>query len=300
MTAAGICTLYFVSAIVLNNRCRFDELSKRRKNGERLGDDEKLFMNRFGAYRTFGEQINYNSRAYCLDYQQYSVKYFAEHAAESGKEVSQEVRELADSIRNNKPASMAEMSVLNKQLGNLKLKMTSDENYKPTPEEIAQGIRVIYVQPGPKDENGVAQVGHAYIVNDDGSKICVPARPNDCFYEVCSMVLESQGINKSVEQLRQMTADAIESNANFSNVLEAEMWVRERYPVEANSLLFSAGTITYNEDTELLEVEDVDIAQLQTSLTSQSKRGEPYDRKFKVTLASSIYLFSLLLLLLLY
>lgn len=45
--------------------------------------------------------------------------------------------------------------------------VTTDKNYKPTPEEIKQGIKAVYVERGQKVENGLDQVGHAYIVNGD-------------------------------------------------------------------------------------------------------------------------------------
>lgn len=274
-----------------NIRYRCDELNKRRAAGETLTKDEELFVKEFGAYRTFSQQINYNAKAYSLDYQRYSVKHFAEHAPESAKEVGQEVRERANGIRSNKPASMAEMSVLNKQLGgNIKLKITTDENYKPTPEEIAQGIHVVYVQPGPQDENGVAGVGHAYTVDANGSRIDVRADPNDCFYMVYSMVLASQGTTMSVEQLRQITADAVESNANFSKVLEAEKWVQERYPVDANNLLFSADVIADNKDTGLLQLEDSDIDELECSVQpKQDKCSGHYSQVIQVISSSCCY-----------
>lgn len=261
------------------NQEKFDKLSKRKANGEKLCHEDEAFMKRFGAYRTYSQQINYNSQAYCLDYQRYSVKYFAEHSAESTK-VIKEHRELADSIRNNKPADMAVICVLNKKLGNLKLKLTSDENCNPTPQEIEQGIRVIYVQPGQKDENGVEQIGHAYIVNSDGSKTNVPSRPNDCLFAAFSMILQTEGIEKSVDQLRQIAADGIESNADFAKVLEAKQWIQERYPVDANSLLFTSG-LKYNEETKKLELEDGDIENFMASIESDDTRGEPYDNIIK-------------------
>ena len=67
---------------------------------------------------------------------------------------------MAEGIRSNKLASMAEMSTLSNALG-LNLRITSDENYQPTPDEIAQGVKVIYIQLGTKDWDGVDQAGHA-------------------------------------------------------------------------------------------------------------------------------------------
>lgn len=56
-----------------------------------------------------------------------------------------------------------------------------------------------------------------------------------------------------------MTADAVESNTNVASALKAEKWIHERHSVEANSLLFAAGGITYDAHTAQLKIEDHDI-----------------------------------------
>lgn len=62
-----------------------------------------------------------------------------------------------------------------------------------------------------------------------------------------------------------MTADGIESNANFSKVLEAKQWIHERYPLEATSLFFSC-SIMHNLKTGRPETEDNDLEELDDSV----------------------------------
>lgn len=237
-------------------------------------------MSGFGAYRTVGQQVNYNSQAYCLDYSQYAIKYYSSNQKETNT-ISKETRELADEVRKNKPATITEMNVLAKKLG-LNLVMTSDPDFVPTPEQIAQGVKVIFIQNAEKDDNGVDQVGHAYFVDENGNKQHVNSKPNDCFYAVVSKILETQGIEKSHNELRQITASGIESNGNMDKALESEKWIRERYPFETNTLLFSAGIIRQGSN---LAVEDKDVDDLIKSINSQDKkdlRGGEYGNQMKV------------------
>lgn len=243
----------------------YENLKKRKEAGEQLNDQEKAFMSSFGAYRTFGQQVNYNSQAYCLDYSQYAIKYYSSHSVTTTTPVSEKTRELASQVRENKPASIAEMNALAKKLG-IKLKMTTDKDYVPTPEEQEQGINVIYIEPAGKDENGVDQVGHAFFIDENGNHCHVESKPNDCFYAVCGAILETQGVQMSDAELREMTAAEIESNGNIEKALESEQWIRDRYPFEANTLLFCAGLLQHNDGT--LEAEDQDIIDLKKNIAA--------------------------------
>ena len=240
-----------------------------------------MFMKNYNVYNTFGQQINSNAEDYCLDYQQYAIKHYSEHSSKNCSEVNPDVQQKADEVRGNKPATMAEISALNKKIGGPKLKITTDQNYKPTEEDIAQGVKVIYIQPGEKDENGVEQVGHAYFVNDKGDRVYIHSNPNDCLYMVYSKILEEQGIMMTVQQLREVTASAIDSNADFIKVLEAEKWIHERHPKEANTLLFCAGIIK-NEKNEW-EVEDADLDDLDNAIKNNSENGAK-KKELKVSL----------------
>ncbi|CAF3904440.1 unnamed protein product, partial [Rotaria sp. Silwood1] len=68
---------------------KYDEL----KNKTNLTEEEKTFMKNYGKYRTFAEQINYNSRDYCIAYTQCEVAYYAKTSStvQNGKEVDKKV-----------------------------------------------------------------------------------------------------------------------------------------------------------------------------------------------------------------
>ncbi|CAF4844118.1 unnamed protein product, partial [Rotaria sp. Silwood1] len=217
---------------------KYDEL----KNKTNLTEEEKTFMKNYGKYRTFAEQINYNSRDYCIAYTQCEVAYYAKTSStvQNGKEVDKKVEERADDVRNNRPATMAEISLMMKKYG-IKLKIVNDKNYQRTQEEIDNGVEVIYVEKGSKDDKNTDQVGHAYYIDANGNRFDIETKLNDCFYGVFSKILETKGINKSIEDIRNELADDIISNTNYSKVIEAEKWIHDRHPQEANSLLFSAG-----------------------------------------------------------
>jgi preprotein translocase subunit SecA len=217
---------------------KYDKL----KNKTNLTEEEKTFMKNYGKYRTFAEQINYNSRDYCVAYTQCEVAYYAKTSStvQNGKEVDKKVEERADDVRDNKPATMAEISLMMEKYG-IKLKIVNDENYQRTQEEIDNDVEVIYVEKDSKDDKNADQVGHAYYIDAHGNRFDVETKPNDCFYGVFSKILETKGINKSIENIRNELADDIKSNANYSKVMEAEKWIHDRHPQEANSLLFSAG-----------------------------------------------------------
>jgi len=218
---------------------KFEEL----KNKENLTEEEKTFMKNYGKYRTITEQINYNAKDYCIAYTQCEIAYRAKNSntTQNGKSTDKNVQERADGVRGNKPATMAEMSAASDKYG-ANLKVVDDENYERTQEEIDNGVVVVYVEKGSKDANNVDQVGHAYYIDEQGNRIDIESKPNDCFYGVLSKILlETKGINKSVETIRNELADDIQSNPNYSKAIEAENWIYERYPDEANTFLFAAG-----------------------------------------------------------
>ena len=217
---------------------KFEEL----KDKENLTKEEKAFMKNYGKYRTIAEQINYNAKDYCIAYKQCEIAYRAKNSntTQNGKSTDKNVQERADGVRGNKPATIAEMSAASDKYG-ANLKVVDDENYERIQEEIDNGVVVVYVEKGSKDANNVDQVGHAYYIDEQGNRIDIESKPNDCFYGVLSKILETGGINKSVETIRNELADDIQSNPNYSKAIEAENWIYERYPQEANSLLFATG-----------------------------------------------------------
>ncbi|CAF4516950.1 unnamed protein product [Rotaria sp. Silwood2] len=242
-------------------------------------------MKNYGKYRTFTEQINYNSSDYCVAYTQCEVAYYAKTSStvQNGKEVDKKVEERADDVRDNKPATMAEISLMMDKYG-IKLKIVNDENYQRTQEEIDNGIEVIYVEKGSKDDKNADQVGHAYYIDANGNRFDVETKLNNCFYGIFSKILETKGINKSIENIRNELADDIKSNANYSKVMEAEKWIHNRHPQEANSLLFSAGlrlvpSASYRQDGVTYEQLQEKKRQNQNLTEEEEKFIENYDRQ---------------------
>ena len=184
---------------------------------------------------------------------------------------------------------MAEMTALANKLG-LRLRITHDSKTKPTPDEISRNIKIIYIAPARKGKNGLDQVGHAYFVEENGKKSHVESKPNDCFYAVCGKILRTQGHVKSVDELRQLTAKAIESNKCFFKVLDGEKLIQNRYPEKAHTLLFSAGILRHEDvygNTKNLEVEDDDVQKLIIYMNEGKNKltyscGDKYRFFFKV------------------
>lgn len=52
-----------------------------------------------------------------------------------------------------------------------------------------------------------------------------------------SKIVETNGIAKSIDNLRSETAEDIRTNANYEKVIEAEKWMHERFPHEANTVI---------------------------------------------------------------
>jgi hypothetical protein len=220
---------------------KFEKLEKDKKDGKKLSDEDQKFMDSFKKENTFENQIGYNASDKAKAFTQAEIKHYAGKKAEeqSNKktQVSKEVSQEAENVKNDKPASIAEQAILDKKYG-LNTKIIQDENYKPTQEEIDNGVQFILIKPGEKDQNNVDQPGHAYLKDENGNWKPVESKNNDCVYAAFSELLQKNNITKSVDQLRDETANSILNNPNYSKVLEAQNWIQERYPCEANTLLF--------------------------------------------------------------
>ena len=68
---------------------------------------------------------------------------------------------VADDVRNNKPASLCEMSVL-ASLNKVNLKVVNNNNYKRTPDELKNNVEIINVEKGKNDDKIIDGIGHAY------------------------------------------------------------------------------------------------------------------------------------------
>lgn len=59
-------------------------------------------------------------------------------------------------------------------------------------------------------------------------------------------ILEAKGLKKPKNELRNETANAIESNNEYSKALEAQKWIQDKYPNEANRFLFNENGTEFN------------------------------------------------------
>ena len=264
---------------------KYDELKKKKESQQKLSEDEKNFMKSYGEYRTIGEQVNYNAKDYSLAYTQCEAAYYAQKEKTS-KNVSKEIKALADEVRDNKPADLAEMFVAANKNG-IKIKVVNSKNYQKTDEDIEDGVEIVYVEPGVSCGSNEVPVGHAYYMDANGSFVDVITKPNDCFYGVLSKILENKGVDKTIENLRNETANAIEKNANYAKVLDARKWIYERYPTSANNLLFSAGMKLENGEIKL-ELSDKsdgddDLDLLNKAVKYNKNRGGVYQQYFTVS-----------------
>jgi len=187
------------------------------------------------SLRTFEEQIRANAKDHVIAHSQCKIAYYSMQIKTTGGRVSEEQRKVADEVRGNKPASIAEMMIMAKENG-VNLKVVDDKEYRRTSEEIENGVEVVYVEKGKSGE-----VGHAYRMDKDNKFVQDTAEPNDCYYAVFGKILELREKGKSIEMLRSETADYIESNGSYGKAMEAEKWLRVRFPKEANEYIFSAG-----------------------------------------------------------
>lgn len=175
---------------------------------------------------------------------------------------------------------MGEMSTMASMYG-LKMKIVNEQNYERTKKEIDDDVEIVFVEKNPKDSvTGVEDTGHAYVMDENGNFVDIATTPNDCYYGVICKLLEKRGVTKSISDVRQETANAIEANVNYDKVIEAQNWIHNRYSFEANTLLFGAG-LKLNPDTNWIEVENDDLTSLNKSL-KYTKRGGPAGKYFKV------------------
>ncbi|CAG0890702.1 unnamed protein product [Darwinula stevensoni] len=260
---------------------KYEELKEKKD----LTTAERSFMANYGRFRTFEEQIKYNSMDYCEAYSQCEMAY---HAGQDGGHHGQgtpdaNVKQIADGVRAGGPTNLATMIAMAKGIG-VNLKVVDDERYVRTQEDIDNGVQVMYVKHGPNDE-----VGHAYYMNSNGQFSEAPSVGYDSAFAAFSKILESNGISKSVSDLRVEAADRIESNStSFLKVLSAENWIRKTKPDSANKLLFTAGL--YRDADGVLRVEPGDAVALADAISKKNEhpRGGKFAKIFKFAIPRNI------------
>jgi hypothetical protein len=218
----------------------YNELKKKQENNEKLSDKEKDFLMNYDPYNTFSKQINANAKEYTIAYTKCEASYYANKKSRS-EIVSEKVKGRADDVEyGKKPASMAEISQMKdkiKEEYGIDVKIVDDPNYTRTQEDIDTGVEIVYIEKGSKDENNVDGIGHAMFMDKNGQLIDIKTDPNDCVYGVFSKILETNDVLKSIDNLRSEIAEDVRTNANYEKVIEAEKWMYERYPQEANTVI---------------------------------------------------------------
>jgi hypothetical protein len=61
----------------------YDEIMEKKSKGEKILEEDKKFAENFGSFRTFEQQIDYNSQDYCLAYSQFEAKHFSTKKSEN-------------------------------------------------------------------------------------------------------------------------------------------------------------------------------------------------------------------------
>ncbi|XP_018022148.2 uncharacterized protein LOC108678282 [Hyalella azteca] len=251
---------------------KYQELLKKQS----LTAEEKAFMGKYGQFRTFAQQLDYNAKDFCTAYSQCEIYYHASRDGASSTPPDPNVQQMANSVRGGEPANLAVMAALAKNNG-IKLKVVDDPNYVRSQEDIENGVEVMYV----KEDPG-SGVGHAFYMDSDGQIKDVKSEGYDCAFAAFSKILEGKGIEKSVSDLRAEIANSMESNsASFTKALAAETWIRKNNP-EAAKNLFVAG-LYKDSTTGRLKLEDGDVEKMITAMKnpkikSDSKAGGYFKR----------------------
>lgn len=186
--------------------------------------------------QTYSGLINHEAKKYTIAYSQCENIHYVQQKNKNNannKVVSKEVKNHAEAVKKDKPADLADMFTMATE-NNINLKIVDDPDYQLSEKDIAKGTKVVVFTKGKKDVEGKDDVGHYQLLRSDGKLIDIESNENDCGYAVFVLLT-----GKSVDQLRNETAQGIEANyENFSKAIDAQVWVRDHYPQEANSLLF--------------------------------------------------------------
>lgn len=256
---------------------KFEELSKKDKDD--LTPEEAKFISNFSRFMTFADQINSNSKDFCIAYSQCEMAYYAKQTSTGQRNDSNEseVKEMSEKIQQGGPANIATMIATAEKNG-INLKIVDNINYELTPDDIANNVKVVYVEYG--SDNGIGHV--QYLDNDTKQFVDTNSTGNDCFFAAFSKILEKEGITKSVSELRTETAQQINANANdFSQVFQAQEWIRSHHPDNSNAILMTVG-LHKNLKTGELELDNGDDSALVNDIQNNrvkrggSKQQKPY------------------------
>lgn len=118
---------------------RYEKLSKKTN----LTPEEKSFMDNYGQFMTFAQQISSNAGEFCIAYSQAEMAYYASMPKQdnTGAKTNEAVNARADDVRTGGHANLAEM-VATAAANGIKLKIVDSPDYKLTAEEKAANVQV--------------------------------------------------------------------------------------------------------------------------------------------------------------
>ncbi len=176
---------------------------------------------------------------------QYSLMIFGQKSKKANSEfkgnetrMQLQANEYAESVADNEPAKLYEMSILQAQAtqNGINIKIVPDDpDYKLTQEDRdSQANVIIFVKA--ENSSDPSDLGHWELINENG-RVDIESDNNDCGYAVFAKLT-----GKSIAQLRNETAQVIASDPeNFHAAMEAQAWLAIEHPREANDVLFRGG-----------------------------------------------------------
>lgn len=234
------------------------------------------------SYKTISKQISGNAKYHTIAYSQCEVIHFAQDQergiSEHKRSINQAVQDHADLVKKDKPADIADMFAMAARNG-INLKIVDDPYYQLTEEDTEKKTKVVLFTKGAKDHKGQDGIGHYQLLSADEMQVESQGGYNNCGYDVFSSLT-----GKTAIQLRQETAERMESNSEyFSRAIAAERWVQSHYPKEANSLLFNGGYALFDEKYYQLKRFPTDIVKANKAKIIRNKFDELDKNKDNMT-----------------
>jgi preprotein translocase subunit SecA len=236
--------------LIRNSELGQQVLSEKEKELENLLADPnydentiKMLEQDIYGKQTYSGLINHEAKKYTIAYSQCENIYHAQQKIKDSANVNnnknEQVQKHAKEVRKDKPADVADMFTMASLYG-INIKIVDDADYQMTEEDKAKNtIPILFTEGGIVEDDNFGKIeglGHYQLITQNYEE---EIGSNNCGYDVISKILKARGIDKSVEQIRNETANAIEANStNFSKAIDAQNWIFSRYPNEANSLLF--------------------------------------------------------------
>lgn len=225
-----------------DDQIKVRELNK--KDASELTAEEKSFLQQNDRPVTFAEQIRGNAKDFTVSYQKRDIiaviSTISQHEKADAKipdKLTKESEGALGNILGGGPADITTIFLL-AQLNNVDVKLVDDPNYQPTQEDKESGVNII-VWEKPADGQ---PIGHYAVMNPETGQTTdfIGGGINDCAYNVLHSI-----IGKSPDQLRLQSALFIAANQEkFGEINQSANWIRDRYPLESNTLLNVGGRQT--------------------------------------------------------